>query len=67
MAFGDNSPEGDGIAQLQLMSETLMETGVMPGCAKSCALLQFCFVSRRQNNPDHQECLNQNRDWGSYF
>lgn len=62
MAFGSNSPEGDGIAQLQLMSETVMETGVMPGCTKNCAVLQFCFVGRGKNNPDYQECLNQHRD-----
>lgn len=44
-----------------LVTGTVMEIRVTPGCAKSCVLLQCCFVDKK-NNPADQKCLNQNGD-----
>lgn len=41
VAFGSSPPEGGGVAWLQLMAGTVMEMGVMPGRAESCALLRW--------------------------
>lgn len=39
---------------------TAIELGVMPGCTKSCAMLQCCFGGgRKKNSSAHQECLNK--------
>lgn len=41
---------------------------VMPGCTKSCALLQCCFGGgRKKCNSVHQECLNKRGTLANYF